>query len=232
MADPVVITRLHPGPSGPTAVTEAYLGPRPDAVGRPWVGVCMIASVDGATAVAGRSGGLGNATDRAVLATVRRAADVVLVGAGTATAEGYGPPSKPGQRIGVVTNSGHLDPSTELFASGAGFAVAPLAAPVPDGIDVLRAGSHTVDLHAAVARLGDIVPGVRFASAEGGPQLNGALLAAGLIDEVNLTIAPTLVGGVSARLTAGAAEMFARLQLAHLAIDTEAYLFARYVRTP
>ncbi len=69
----------------------------------------MIASLDGAVAVDGTSGALGNANDREVLLTLRDLADVVLVGAGTASGEGYGPPRKPGLRIGVVTNSGQVD---------------------------------------------------------------------------------------------------------------------------
>ena len=89
----------------------------------------MIASLDGTTVVDGRSGALGNPTDARVLGALRRAADAVLVGAGTVRAEGYGP-ARPtaatraarrarGQdevpRIAVVTRSLDLDLSTPLF---------------------------------------------------------------------------------------------------------------------
>ncbi len=111
---PPALRRLHPSPAGPTTPAEAYRGERPVAPPRPpgprpWVGLCMIASLDGAVAVDGTSGALGNANDREVLLTLRDLADVVLVGAGTARGEGYGPPRTPGLRIGVVTNSGHVD---------------------------------------------------------------------------------------------------------------------------
>ncbi|HWL44049.1 MAG TPA: dihydrofolate reductase family protein [Ilumatobacter sp.] len=224
------LLRLHPGPVATTTVAEAYAVNRPARANRPWVGVCMVASIDGATAVAGRSGGLGNATDRAVLAAVRATADVVLVGAGTAAGEGYGAPRKPGLRIGVVTNSGRIDPTRELFTSGAGFVVAPDDAALPDGIDVVRAGTRTVDLSQAVARLGEVVPGATFVSAEGGPHLNGALLDADLVDELTVTTSPRLVGGPSTRLTAGATEHDRRFELAHLLLDDEHFLFARWVR--
>ena len=73
------------------------------SAGRPWVGICMVASLDGATVVEGRSGGLSNPQDAAVLARLREAADVIIVGAATVRQESYGPPRKAGQRIGVVT---------------------------------------------------------------------------------------------------------------------------------
>lgn len=227
---PAPLLRLHPGPVEPTSVADAYLGPRPDAAGRPWLAVCMIASIDGATALAGRSGGLGNPTDRAVLGAMRHAADVVIVGAATARGEGYGPPRKSGLRIGVVTNTGVVDAAAPLFASGAGFVIAPEQAAVPDGVQSLRAGTVQVDLAAAVARLPEIVPGAQFVSAEGGPRLNAGLLTAGLVDEIAVTTAPLAIGGASARLVAGAPEAPHRFELAHLLLDEDRYLFARWVR--
>ena len=67
----------------------------PDVAGRPGVRLNMIASVDGATAVDGVSGGLGGPADRRVFGVLRSLADVVLVAAGTVRAEGYGPPRCP-----------------------------------------------------------------------------------------------------------------------------------------
>ena len=88
------------------SVDELYAEPSRHRVGdRPWVGLCMIASLDGSTVVAGTSGGLSNPDDLAVLATLRRAADAIVVGASTVRQEGYGPPRKAGQRIGVVTRA-------------------------------------------------------------------------------------------------------------------------------
>lgn len=230
MTTPLV--RLHPGPPAETTVAEAYAGARSRHAGRPWLALCMVASIDGATALGGRSGGLGNATDRAVLGTLRAAADVVLVGAGTAAGEGYGAPRSPGLRIGVVTNSGRVDTTTELFASGAGFVVAPHGVTIAgrDTVEVLRAGDGRVDLAAAVGALDQIVPGVAFVSAEGGPHLNAGLLDADLVDEVAVTTSPRLVGGASSRLTAGGDECDRRFDLAHLLIDADQFLFARWVR--
>ena len=51
----------------------------------------MIFSADGAAAFGGRAGPLSCPTDQQLLKILRGFADVVLVGAGTARAENYGP---------------------------------------------------------------------------------------------------------------------------------------------
>ena len=230
-----LLRRLYPEPAMATTPREAYDVPRAMQRGsagpRPWVSLCMIASLDGAVVVDGLSGPLGNATDREVLLSLRELADVVLVGAGTARGEGYGPPAKPGLRVGVVTNSGSIDLSSRLFSSGAGFVIAPEAADL-DGtaVDVLRAGGQQVNLALALSRLDSVVPGARVVQAEGGPTLNAGLLAIDAIDELNLTISPRLAGGDSPRVVHGAAALDARFELAHLLADEDRFVFGRWVR--
>jgi riboflavin biosynthesis pyrimidine reductase len=225
------LRRIYPAPSAVTTVGQAYSVERPASADRPWLGLCMVTSLDGAVAVEGTSGALGNRNDLDVLLTLRELADVIVVGAGTARGEGYGPPNKPGQRIGVVTNSGSVDTSAPLFRSGAGFLIAPERAPIDAGIDVLRAGADAVDLTLAVRSITTLVPGARYVQAEGGPTLNAALLAADLIDELDLTISPRLVGNHGPRLTAGAPAVDARFGIAHLLVDDEGFVFGRWVRT-
>jgi riboflavin biosynthesis pyrimidine reductase len=89
-----VITAATDGPL-PAAVAglaalygDGTAGGSPDW---PWIRANMVASADGASAVEGRSGGLGGAADRMVFSVLRSLADVVLVGAGTARAEKYKP---------------------------------------------------------------------------------------------------------------------------------------------
>lgn len=190
----------------------------------------MISSLDGAVTIEGRSGALGNANDRAVLSTLRDLCDVVVVGAGTARGEGYGPPSRSGLRIGVVTNSGVVDASAPLFTSGAGFLIAPEAAALPDGVDAVRAGHDRVDLALALTRLDTLVPDVRLVQAEGGPTLNAALLADDLVDELDLTLSPRVVGDAGPRLVSGGPPLDVRFRLAHLLADDEQFLFSRWVR--
>jgi riboflavin biosynthesis pyrimidine reductase len=226
-----VITRVLPSPAATVTIRQAYDVERPRPTDRPWVGVCMVASIDGSTVVAGRSAQLSNPNDTEMLRTLRSVAEVVIVGAGTVRAEGYGPPERPGSRIGVVTNSGRIDTTTALFRSGAGFLIAPASAGVT-GCDCLVAGDDMVDLAEAVRRLPEMVPDVRFVQAEGGAVLNGSLLAAGLIDEINMTVSSQLAGGDGPRLTAGAPDLRADYDLAHLLVDDESFLFTRWVRRP
>ena len=65
--------------------------------------------------------------------------------------------------------------------------------------------------------------------AEGGATLNGALAAADLIDELNLTISPQFTGGTGPRLTHGAPPVAHRMDLAHV-LEDDGFLFTRWVR--
>jgi riboflavin biosynthesis pyrimidine reductase len=208
-----------------------YGTPRQADHDRPWVGVCMITSLDGSTSREGVSGGLGNDGDRAVFAALRRAADAILVGAATARAERYQAPRRAGQRIGVVTSTGSVDTSTNLFPSGSGFLVMPEdGPPAPAGTDVVRAGVKRVDVGLALRRLGDVMAAPTFVQVEGGARLNASMLEAGCVDELNLSLAPMVVGGDGNRMVTGAAETDTRFEPAHLIADDDGYLFSRWVR--
>ncbi len=224
--------RLLPGPTDDIEVDDAYgapLGSRPDA---PWVGLCMVASIDGSTVVDGVSAKLSSPTDSAVLSRLRRLADAIVVGAGTVRDEGYGVPRKRGQRIGVVTRTGQLDFTSDLFRSGAGVVItAESTAPhVPRGIDVVRAGDEQIDLVAAVGKLAEFVGGADFIQVEGGAALNGAMFEADLIDEINVTTSPATFGGDGPRLATGAPAHSHRFEAAQLAIDDESFVYARWLR--
>jgi riboflavin biosynthesis pyrimidine reductase len=203
---------------------DVYGAQRRDRIGgRPWVLVNMIASLDGAVAIGERSGGLGGTADQRLFFTLRDLADVILVGAGTARAEKYGPPRRSGQRIGVVTRRAHLDWQSRLFTSGAGFVLTTEDGPdVP--VDAVRAGRGAVDLPAALQQLeGTVV------LCEGGPSLNGDLLAADLIDEWCLTIAPLLVGGTAGRAAMSPHEHPMGFRVMDLLTD-DGYFFVRALR--
>lgn len=218
-------------PEGPTHLSDVYadlLLPG-DAVA-PRVSLGMVTSVDGAVSIEGRSGQLGGAGDGAAFRALRSACDVVLVGAGTVRAEDYGPPSADPRRVerrrrlgladrpvlAVVTRSGDLDPSARLFSdpSYRPLVLAPASAETGHltGVaDVATVGADEVDLPEAVATAAD--RGGPRILCEGGPHLNGSLLDAGLVDEVFVTVAPSLVGGRAQRLTAGAREQAVDLTL-------------------
>jgi riboflavin biosynthesis pyrimidine reductase len=196
---------------------------RPD---RPFVFANMVASADGATALAGRAGGLGNETDQELLRFLRHQAPLVLVGAETVRAERYGPSKVPGQRIAVITRSLDLDFSSRLFTSGCGLVVTTEdAGLVPAGVEVVRAGTGAVDLRVALERLG-----VATVLTEGGPGIINQLIADGLLDELDLTVSPMVVGGNAKRVGGGGAPTAPTdLQLAHVAHE-DGFLFLRYLR--
>lgn len=218
--------------------------------GRPWLMVNMVASIDGATAVGGVSGPLGGAGDKAVFSALRAVADVVLAGAGTVRAEGYGPPRTPparraerrdrGQaevpRIAVVTRSLDLDLGAPLFAEAE---VAPIVLTceasdarrrdeVAEVAEVVLAGDEAVDPSRALAALGEL--GARVVLAEGGPHLNGELLAAGLVDEWCTTLAPLLVAGTSDRVAVGPERTAPQGMRLDRLFEHDNELLARYVR--
>ena len=211
-----------PAPAEPVELIDAYpiLAGR---AGRPSMRMNMIASVDGATAVDGVSGGLGGPADHAVFMHLRALADVVLVGAGTVRAEGYGPPRLPDElrearrrrgqaplpRLAVVSRSCALDWDAPIFRDTASRPIVVTAERAPAErrtaaarvADVVTAGAEDVDLAAALGALAGL--GAGSVLAEGGPRLNGTLAAAGLVDELCLTVAPRLAGGESARIVSG-----------------------------
>ena len=96
--------------------------------------------------------------------------------------------------------------------------------------DVVIAGDDSVDMRRAIDALGE--RDARTVLAEGGPSLNGQLAAAGLIDELCLSLSPALVGGDSKRILSGPTlEMPARCELRSVCED-DGYLFLRYRSSP
>ena len=192
--------------------------------GQPWLLTNMIASADGATALEGVSGGLGGDADGNVFAALRAVADVIVVGASTVRLEDYRAPSggsaeaaaaraARGQAsrplLVIVTASLSVDPDQRVFADPD---YRPLVATVPgapadrraelaDRADVFDCGTDQVDLPALLTELGG--RGHRVVLSEGGPSLNGQLIADDLIDEWNLTLSPILAAGDSKRPAQG-----------------------------
>jgi riboflavin biosynthesis pyrimidine reductase len=203
----------------------------PVAAGRPGVRLNMIASLDGATAVAGVAGGLGGKADQALFALLRSLADVVLVAAGTVRAERYGPSSVP---IAVVTRSCRLDWDSRFFSAQVARPLVVTVATAPaeararaaEVADVVVAGEHDVDLVEAVGALG--ARGFRAVLSEGGPILNAQLAAAGLLDELCLTLSPLLVGGDAKRLLAGPLLPGPPALRLVSACEEDGFLFLRY----
>lgn len=243
--------RLTPDPLDdidPRLVLAAPARPSPAA--RPWVLANMISSVDGAATVDGRSGGLAGAADKLIFTALRSLPDAILVGASTVRMEGYGP-ARPGPEvqeerlargqqpvppIAVLSGSLSLDWESAFFreASSRPMVITHARADPErrargeEVADLILAGDGRVDLAAALAQLAG--RGILTLLCEGGPSLIGQLMAADLLDELNVTLTPSLVGGDARRIATGPAPPEPRgLVLAHLLLEDD-QLFARYVR--
>lgn len=256
----VPVPAATPGPLPPAVAEVAALyrtDPRPGAVDRPWLRANMVASVDGAAALDGRTGGLGGPADRMVFNVLRSLADVILVGAGTARDERYKPVSPaqawaglrdgkpPTPPIAVVSASLDLSscgPLISDFPSHAQTIVittAESAARAPAGstgnVRVVVAGEQRVDITHAVAALVSL--GYREILTEGGPQLLAQLTHAALLDELCLTTSPIVAAGHASRILASSGHpaqpsrpvAALRMELAHVLTDA-GFLLSRYVR--
>jgi len=243
------VDQLWPPQARPADLAALYDYP-PD-LAAPYVRVNFVSSLDGAVTLANRSRGLSDPADRDVFALQRTMADVILVGAGTARAEGYRgmrPTDEqattraalglaPVPPIAVVTASCWLTPEHPLVTDTL---VPPIvvtverapaehrAALADAGVPVLVAGPDRVDAAEAVRLLGE--RGLNRLLCEGGPHLFADLVDADLVDELCLTISPQLVGGAAGRITAGAAERSHGLRLASVVHD-ESTLLLRYHRS-
>jgi riboflavin biosynthesis pyrimidine reductase len=211
----------------------------------------MVSSVDGAAAVEGQTRALGSEGDRHLFALLRTLADVIVVGAATVRAEQYGPVREhelrhdlragrtPTPPIAVVSARLDVDPASRLITSAPSHArtiiittahsPADRRAELARQADVVVAGDETVDLRAAACALAD--RGYQRMLAEGGPHLLAQLVAAGLLDELCLTISPLLAGPMASRIVAGALAMAEPmpLALAHV-LENSGFLFCRYTR--
>ncbi len=243
---------LLPEPVAGVDVAAAYAVPPDAGRDRPFVRCNMISSLDGAIAVNGRSGTLGGPADRRLFQVLRSLADVILVGAGTVRAEGYGPVhfsdelreqrSQRGQSavppIAVVTRSANLDWSSPLFTEAEARPIVVTTSDCDKGewsrgekiAEFVVAGEDRVDAGRAIDHFHRA--GYRSVLLEGGPGLNADVVRAGLVDELCLTVSPRLVGGTGPHVLAGP-ELAAPLELesVHL-LEEDGFLFHRLAVRP
>ncbi|MGV0742410.1 pyrimidine reductase family protein [Mycolicibacterium sp. XJ870] len=225
----------------------------PNDLQKCWVRGNMIASLDGGATEDGKAGGLAGAGDRAVFNLMRDAADVILVGAATVRIENYsGAQLTVAQRearqrrgqaevppIAVITASAELDHDAKFFTRTE---VAPLILTCSNTVADARRrlGGVAEVIDASGADPGRVDPAVALrilaerklfrVLTEGGPQLLSLLIENDLLDELCLTVAPILVGGVARRIATGPGQAHTRMRPIHLLTDDEGYLYTRYGR--
>jgi riboflavin biosynthesis pyrimidine reductase len=225
----------------------------PAELGRVWLRANFIASLDGGATFGGTTGRLGGPGDRAVFTLLRELADVILVGAGTVRAEDYsGARLSIAQRQGrqdrgqcevpqlaIVTKSGRLDRDMPVFTRTE---VPPLVCTCAAVADhTLRALGGLADVvacsdddpervneAAVLAALAD--RGLYRVLTEGGPMLFSSFVERNMLDELCLTIAPSLVGGLASRIATGPGQVLTAMRCAHILTDDDGYLYTRYVK--
>jgi 5-amino-6-(5-phosphoribosylamino)uracil reductase len=205
----------------------------------------MVSSIDGAIALDGRSKPISSEADWYLFGLQRALADVIMVGAGTARAEGYGPGrarpefaqlrqrsgQPPAPTLALVTRSGSLEADADYL----GGAARPIVITCESGrrnlgrvtqrADVIVAGDTDVDLSAALSELVD--RGHLRVLTEGGPHLLGSLLDADLIDELTTSLSPVVVGGDSRRMVQSAVGRVRTFDLVGL-LESDGALFLHY----
>ncbi|WP_179815926.1 pyrimidine reductase family protein [Allostreptomyces psammosilenae] len=227
-----------------------HLLPAPD---RPWLRANMVSSLDGAAHHEAHSAPLSSDADMRLFGVLRGLADAILVGAQTVRQEGYRPAKAreafaerraaagqaPAPAIAVVSASLNLDFDAPLFTepatptiliTGAGAPRPAMERARAAGAVLLVAGTgQRVDLAEAVRHLGAL--GHRRLLTEGGPHLLGQLVAADLLDELCLTVSPTLTAGRADRITVARSALTLphRMRLLSL-LEEDGFLFSRYVR--
>jgi len=205
------VDRVWPEPAFGLDLDEAMASfalPQPPH-GRPLVAINMVTTIDGRAQLNGTAEGLGSRADRRLMRLYRAAFDAVGSGSGTLRATGVWlrvgddlaerrmaegrSPNPTGVVIGgmapIPAEAGWFagdEPRILIVGSGNPIEEAPA------GTELVRAPGPRPEAGWVVERLAE--RGIRSFLLEGGPRINAAFLAAGLIDEVYWTVGPHLVG--------------------------------------
>jgi riboflavin-specific deaminase-like protein len=211
---------------------------------RPYLGINMVSSLDGKATLNWRTKGLSTEVDRRLFHHLRTQADAVMVGAGTAREERYGRMTKNDELRQKRQNEGFVPDALAVVVSGR--LDLPPDLPLlndPEQTVVIATGSDAsipgVEGRVEYARVGDDLPrlmsylheehGVRSVLCEGGPTLNSFLFAAGLVDELFLTMNPKLIGGAAALTIVAGRELVDPVELDLVSVaEAEGELYTRW----
>jgi riboflavin biosynthesis pyrimidine reductase len=193
---------------------------------RPFLLANFIATADGRATIAGRTGPIANRADYELFHALRTPVDAVMVGAETVRVESYGPMDATAV---LVTRSARVPADVGLLKAPENRVI--VLTPSPDAelppceaeVSYLRA-----PLEEGVRRL-RTEHGIAAIDCEGGPQLFGDLLRAGLVDELHLVVAPKLVAGDDPVTILSGAGVDPPRELGLLSLhESGGYLFTRY----
>jgi riboflavin biosynthesis pyrimidine reductase len=207
-----LVDRLWPAPAQlrlDDAFADLHLPEPPSA--RPFVAINMVTSIDGHAQLGGKAEGLSSRADRRLMRLYRAGFDAVGSGAGTLRADDFysrlpvdlrarrsaaGLPPEP---LALLVAGGGPVPTdrrwfryadqVRIAAVGAGSPHA-TEKPLP-GVETWVAPTEVPEPAWLLDRLGE--RGVRSLLLEGGPTVNAAFLAAGVLDEIYWSIGPRVV---------------------------------------
>ena len=176
-----------------------------------WVRANMITSQDGHFVGANNtSRDLTGPADFKLLLLLRALSDVVLVGANTARQENYRQPkphseyeflARPTPRLAIVSASLEFDLDSNLFSGGQEPTIIINVGDSKPPADLEKLAQVVPIAHneilgsAIISTLSQI--GLAKVTCEGGPKLLSEMLKADVIDEYDLTISPSQVGGTA-----------------------------------
>ncbi len=210
----------------------------------------FVSAADGGASHEGVSGRLGGAADKRVFSLLRRLCDAVVVGAGTVRAEGYagelvdeqsqqwrldhGMSAHPA--LVIISGSLDLEPDAQIFTLSpvrpilltTDHAPAARREQLAGVAHVAVAGSEELDVEAALNVLSG--RGLTRLLCEGGPGVFGSFQTADRVDELCLTLSPTLTGGTGPRIAKGPEHALQNLRLDHI-LREGSELLLRYSRT-
>lgn len=205
------------------AVTRAVLAEECEAInypfakhvvtGMPWVVMKAGMSLDGRIAThTGHSGWITNEQSRAAVHRLRDRVDSILIGIGTALADDPSLTTRLPKGIGqdplrvVLDSNLRLSPTAKMLLQESSAPTWIFCGPSPDPakvkaleaagavvIPVPLADTGALELTAVLRELGRRQ--LNSVLVEGGGQVHGAFLRQQLVDEVNLYVAPCLIGG-------------------------------------
>src|SRR4051812_32741263 len=143
----------------------------------------MVSSADGKATLEGRTAPMSAPVDRELFHHLRTQADGILVGAGTVRIERYGTVTKTPELRAKREREGLRPDALAVIVSRSGN--------LPPDLGILPEARIIGD----VAQLAELrQEGIRSLLCEGGPTLNSTLFAEKLVDELFLTVAPTVAG--------------------------------------
>jgi riboflavin-specific deaminase-like protein len=241
---------IPPGPAGSpeSFYTDLDLGARAVA-DRPYVVCNFVSSVDGKATADGRTAGLGGEGDRAAFHLLRTQVDAVLAGTGTLRVERYGPMTRTDRLRDIRRSEGRADQPLAVVVSRSGDIPweIPLFADQSSRIVLYTPSTTDIPNRTAQPTVHEIPSGeaplagalnslrnehdVRSLLFEGGPAMFNGMLAENLVDELFLTLAPTLVGGDQLGITSGPALPRAVPMTLVSALEQGGNLFLRYARS-